>query len=781
MKITAFIASAILAYSAAAAPVVTSTPFENDPRGIQKHQIEDLPPISTFVTPGGFIQPILEYPQETTSTGLPFDSHPNNLETFPTIFDDIPGDGPKNQTNTTVSAQHRPASHSNLRGYNDTNISYLLDELVREYKILHAEKHSKRSDPQVENAFKSTQATHSLNSTKTSDDEMAQRITDQPQIDLKSYRTHGWKFIAPQLQADAIRKAENRILHLNITRAVALRHADKLRDLCHQVDGSSHRKASCAREVEETALLMMSSKLHQASSCNETANLLGKRAVSENTTGEVSPSQTTKEASHSYPVTQPSSVESSIYQFSLAYCRGESEYKLAEEFQDTTECALIHSCSKAGLERRQQDPKWLKKVLCPEQDNSIPWKRDGGNWGFEGSLNMEFESPKTHDTADVDFEVDWFSDWKRDSEGTAQPSAKQSVKRDFADQIEKLENEIGAEIKQFIDLKNATEERALDDVIQDAVERFAARVKHHKPHSSGKMNVTATFDTSNYRKRDISESVLKVESETAARVRNRYKYMKAPVYVLKNFTEGSDYVAHEGAGITSLPVGKGSSTTRLKPSNHSKRGLPESVRKLENEIGAEITKPFDEVAKPFTELKNSIEKRAAQHPYSKYALPATGISDVQRLFAELKNSTTFHQASNKTTSLTSGKHNTTSASSPRHTPLSIDSQDHCRHHSRDFKQSSTSLPTRGHPCHKPYPDIYPEDEFGQERSVKAYNDYIKAIAGNKYQEHDRYDKDKPLSGLQMYILKMKLMQDYDVEGFDPATAVPLPVKEQKKD
>ncbi|KAE9364675.1 hypothetical protein N431DRAFT_110167 [Stipitochalara longipes BDJ] len=489
MKITAVIALAILAHGAVAVavPLQSSSPSEKNSREIQKHQIEDLPPISTIVTSEGIIEIAPIYPVETTSTGLPFDSHPDNLENFPTTVDDIAGDDPKNQTNTAVSARHRyqPKSHSAQGGYNYTEIEALFNEMLSEYE--YEGKNLKRSIPRLDVVDKALQRLKAYNSTNPSDDEKAQLIIDQLGSDLTQYRRNGYKYTSPQLEVAAIHKAEDRLRRLNVTRDASLIHGEKLRDYCYQIDGSHHRQESCAREAKQKVAV---AALHSQPSWNSTA-VLGKRDVKK-----VMPD-------------------------------------------------IVSAGSK--LERRQDDPTpdpaWLDKFLFPEKDNSLP-KRNEKRWEFEGSLNMEYEDPKSHETTDVDMEASWFSDWKRSlaesDEGCPisciDSSVQQAVKWNLADQVRKLENDIETKIaKPFIEFKNATEDAT--DAIQNAVERFTASVHKHKSHSPGKLNVTATFD----------------------------------------------------------------------PSKLRKRGLPESVRNLENEIGSKITKPFNKLAEPFAKLKNSTE------------------------------------------------------------------------------------------------------------------------------------------------------------------------------
>jgi len=46
-------------------------------------------------------------------------------------------------------------------------------------------------------------------------------------------------------------------------------------------------------------------------------------------------------------------------------------------------------------------------------------------------------------------------------------------------------------------------------------------------------------------------------------------------------------------------------TATFDPKKYRKRGLPESVRKLENQIGSKFAEPYNKLIEPFAELKNS--------------------------------------------------------------------------------------------------------------------------------------------------------------------------------
>jgi len=511
MKITAFIASAILAYCAVAAPVQSSSPLEKNSRENQKHEIEDLPPISTFVTPGVFIEPVPEYPQETIKTGLPFYSHPDNLESFPTIVDDIPGEETKSQTNTTVSPQHGypPVSSSRHGGYHYTNLRDPLDQIdlkesIRIEKQAHKrlQKHSKRSDPRAEKVVGLLKRLDILNSAQTSDEKMADVIIDELESYLRTYRANDWKYDAPQVEVAAVHKAEDHLHGLNLTRDATLRHGEKLRDFCYQIDGSYHRKEACARGIMEKEIMR-----------NLTAGL-GKRAVSDDTSSDVAASQ---DASPSLTGQTPS-IETSVSQFTLAYCPGESDWKPAEQFSDVSDCARLTRVVKTSeLEGRQDDPAWLDKFIFPEYENGLS-NRNDRRWEFEGSMSMEFEDPKSHETTDVDLEANWLSDWKRGlaqgNEESRTSSAKQDVTRELADRIRKLEDDMGMEItKPSSEPNNATE--AAKDATQDAVERFAAGIN----------------------KRGLPESVRKLENEIGFKITEPYNEATQALTEFKNSTE----------------------------------------------------------------------------------------------------------------------------------------------------------------------------------------------------------------------------------------------------
>ena len=95
MKVTAFIAAAILAHCAAAAPVYPSSPLSSD------------------------------------------GAH-------------------KNQTNSTISAHHdsRPIIHLIPTDFNDAKVRNLFEELPTEYRSFGGENHSKRQNVQNESSFK---------------------------------------------------------------------------------------------------------------------------------------------------------------------------------------------------------------------------------------------------------------------------------------------------------------------------------------------------------------------------------------------------------------------------------------------------------------------------------------------------------------------------------------------------------------------------------------------------------------------------------------------------
>ncbi|KAN0099761.1 hypothetical protein V8E51_013536 [Hyaloscypha variabilis] len=545
MVITGLIAWAILAQRVFAVPVQNSSPSVKDSR-VQKHQIEDLPPITGFVTPEGIIE-VAPYPLETTSTGLPFDRHPDNLKSFPTIVDDISSAGSKKQLNTTVSSQHRhqPLSNSAQRGYDDTEIEDWLDVMFRQYS--HEGKYSKRWMPRLDTVGKELQPLRPLkpvSSTNLSDDDKAQIVMDQLEYAFRNYHKNGYKYSFPHIAVAAIHKAKDSLHRLNITGDASLRYSEKLRAYCYQIHGSQHRQESCARQLNEK---VTGAALHSNPSWNSTA-ILGKRAVMKILSEDVSASQTAEEVFTSQ-VTQPSSVESFISKLRLAYCPGQSVWKPAEQFEDLRDCALYTHLVKHEdkLERRDDDPSpdpaWLKKFLYPEQHNSLP-KRNEKRWEFEASMNLEYEDPQSHETAEFDVEASRFPDWEQiraeNSEKSfdiyAESLTNQSTKRYLTNDVRKLENKIETKIaKPWIEFKNATKDAT--DAIQDAVERFTARMHKHKYHVPGNMNITATLDPSKHRKRGLQESVRKLENEVGSEITEPLHELTEPSLQLNNSTK----------------------------------------------------------------------------------------------------------------------------------------------------------------------------------------------------------------------------------------------------
>jgi hypothetical protein len=792
MRITALVASAVLAHRAVSGPVYPSSSLKNNPREIQKHEIEDLPPISTFVTPWGIIEPIPELPEETTATGLPFDSRPDNLENFPTIVDDIPDDG-HNETNTTVSVAHSigPTSDHALGEPTDssTNVA-ALQELVDQYiSMSRDDKNSKLPSPDFLENLQS--AVWGAQLAETPEGNEAQHVGP---------RSIGWELLWEKQFGPNVPRPDT----------VSPKNKTSKRALC---EGTS-------------------------------SYLFAPRP-----TNETSPSRTN----------QPTSVESSISQFSLAYCPGESGWIPASQFVDTKQCALVHygKPTSKPLERRQDDPPWLSKFLFPELDNSLP-KRDERGWDIEGSMNSERENPETHETTDVNLDVDWWSAWKRDhasaagenrelqrrdvagkdisidandsdiddveiySEGrtpahwrefesnmvpaamagvapprtgesnmlqvmaalalhraghantagiapprvgdvykcyimsqtnkasdecfirkenhTTRHPGKQIVKRDLAGQVEKFENEIGAEIKKpFAELKNATV-GAFDDAevaIEDVVKRFAARVKKFKSKSSGKMNVTAIFEAPYFSKREVSESVMKAEHDIAARVRKEYNGQSIP----------SNELEYTAGIISSLAVDnptfveKYNSTGHYRSSHYLKRDLAEDIWKLNYKLGDKINKPF----KPFnfTAFNHFIHKPWHKHNTTSFPRPVT-----------------LHK-------------NTT-----RQTTLAVDGEAaYCRFHSKDFKPSTHCA--RGVDVKvdseqgKGYPKIRPEQEFSQEKSEWAFKQYFEKLA-MKYKPHSRLEEAEPFTPEAQEMYRKKVQEAYAKEGFDPSKPVVAP-------
>ncbi len=577
---------------------------------------------------------------------------------------------------------------------------------------------------------------------------------DKLEAYLRAYHANGWKYNSPQVQTKAVKEAENQLHHLNITSDAAKTHGEKLQDLCHHIDGSSHRREACAKAAGQS--LINSSRLNDNPSNTKSATLLEKRAGVEDDL--------------QFPMSQSSSVKSSDYRFTWAQCPGQSGYIPVEEVQSTTRCALIHYGSKTHNHPRRQiaagpinedDPPWLKKLLFPESDYSLSRKRDDSNWVFEESMDMEIENPGIHDNnweseepmvmefdnpetrknTDVHLDADWFSDWKRDQSPAEQPIKGGRISQEMT----KSENHIEAEIKSITELKNATEEATPDHFIEDTVEVLGARVKHHESHSSGKMNITASSDPSKYRELEVSESVKEVESEVAAQAMIQSKHITTPADVIKNSTDMGSVVVTYNATCIAVMHGKSNSTARIITSNHQKRGLPDSVRKLENEIGDRIEELFDELNQPFAELQNITIKHNS-------TLSSRQVVDQKNASSHYGH---FEIA---------------------HDPKTIE---YCHSHKNQFVAAKDSPSGRETFCNKGYPIIIPEDEFERVHSQEALANYIAEIA-DKYQAHSRYDQDKPPTREEEEGMRRMIEEQYDKEVFDPSTFVPVIPAEAKK-
>lgn len=82
---------------------------------------DELPPIALHVRPDGIIVPGVASPEnnETTKTGLPFNSHPDDLETFPTV---TPRSLLKKPSRREILVQHGADSSENLDATHSTDI-----------------------------------------------------------------------------------------------------------------------------------------------------------------------------------------------------------------------------------------------------------------------------------------------------------------------------------------------------------------------------------------------------------------------------------------------------------------------------------------------------------------------------------------------------------------------------------------------------------------------------------------------------------------------------------
>jgi hypothetical protein len=279
---------------------------------------------------------------------------------------------------------------------------------------------------------------------------------------------------------------------------------------------------------------------------------------------------------------------------------------------------------RAKLARRQQEPAWFKKFIFPEVENMLLHREDGVRW-FDGGFTWEnHENPK-HDenrneigepftrfknATDLADDVLKYLHSKNDnlksSSTGKQNSSKEFVKHNFLADL----------LKPFEELKNATE--------------------HHFEHFHSKVRKLPSYRTegwnssTRHQKRDFLDDIAKpfeelkntteqafehfhpeVENLTSHAKHNTSKeYVKRtfadevaeledvivePWRELKNAPEHAFGHAHPKAGNLAHAVWK-----QISSSDYVKRDFPGGVRKLENKIGAEITKPW-------AALKNATE------------------------------------------------------------------------------------------------------------------------------------------------------------------------------
>lgn len=834
------------------------SPLQNDPREMQTHEIEDLPPISTFVSPDGFVEPI---PEETTATGLPFERYPDNLETFPTVVDDIPEDRQFRQTE--VGAY-------NVDGYPDNPKAFptVVDDIPDDEQdktdiwVYPAHHH-----PPAFNHHPEGFNASSSDSTVWKELLQAYYGKDADSENIKHPNPKPIKGIK-----DLISGHFKGLISAGLIAAPS-----------QAVDGGEAQ----AKQIEPRSFDQERMWREQSGDAPLPEWYIKHKQAPNQDSSPISASQTTKEILTS-PTSSPDSAESSISEFSLPYCPGESGWRPSDHYVDTTHCALVRHPKEtpSQLQRRQDDDNHiykngknlLYKIMNPDQDNSLTaetfdpknnidyvnfhQKRDGNSWDVEGSANGEFENPWNHQTTEVDADVDWWSEWKRDD---AAPSAEndklqrrdvdgsdipmedsishsdnwkssqrlatlsnftnsalsrihgnshdnnipteqelsqaisealqvarlrsekchimaketnsadeclwpyppsnstlleqQINKRDLAGQVEKFKNEIGSEIKNpFADLKNATVV-ALEDAeaaIEDVAGRSSASVKKFKSKNPGKINVTAIFDAPYIPKRDVSDSVKRAEHDIAARVGKQHNYICNRGF--PTFTNATGIYLVDYSFIPPVlveyqkAVQMCNGTLQYRPSHFVKRGLPESVKKLENEMAAKI-KQINQPFKPFN--------------FSAFAHHSVHKSSNHTKFDPLHH-----------------KHNTTRPHHPhhphhknttRHTPLAIDGEAaYRRFHFKDFKpwalhvRDSDYYPQKEE---KGYPDITPSKEFSQDRSTLALKHMIEKLA-EIHKPVDRWHDKEEMTPEKEKELKEAIQKAYERAGYDPS----LPVK-----
>jgi hypothetical protein len=533
MKITDLIARAILASGAVATPL-HPVPFKNRTSKIQKHQADDIPPITTSVTLEGFIEPSFQFPEETSATGLPFDSHPDNFEYFLTITTSASSDErQKNKTNAILPTYHgsRPTSHiipkrdpAIATADNDLedDLQDLLDHMKEHEQ---GKKHTKRSDSQIGQGLKRIRTIH----TTKSDDEKAQRIIDQLQADITRYWSNS--FSSHQEEINAIKHAEDKHRHLNVSGDPTLRYGEKLRDHGYDIDGKYHVIDSCAREAGEnrlaprhliySGLFPSGHRNKTAYSWNETSNLLEKRADSPNSSGDISESEFTQNAYPSVSQDLPfnaklregrealnqvrayldeknkvhytngslpaefNNVWKVITQYSLpvkfkqAYMEMVRDYRKSAPHQtsypqDSSSHNPVNSSSHSKLARRRPEPALLKNVTEHDVDSVASEAKKITAAASENLNSSATSNPSTH------------------------------LRRDLSEKWDKLESEVS---EPYSEIKNATEE---------AYERFTSKVKNYTSHTTGKLNSSATFEHSN-NKASKRSTILSIDGEEAYR------------------------------------------------------------------------------------------------------------------------------------------------------------------------------------------------------------------------------------------------------------------------
>jgi len=700
------ITPAILACGALTAPLL-SAPFKNHSSKVKKHKVKDLPPITTFIQPGGLIEPLPQPPQETTATGLPFDIHPDNLEDFPTITSgNASEDGRKNSTGAST--------HASLPEM-DAHLEYLLGLIYSLESHKDAEKYSKRSTSEVE---QSSNSVHSIDDTNDDDDEQTQHIIDQLQANIKTYRAN--KFNTHLVQVDAIQKAKDHLRQLNTSRKMEqekIAPRSKYPSYFFPNDNSVQALNESAHSWSDgTDIWTEISKIWQKREIKETFGepeekitprklVWAKRAESPKNHGQFPGSEIAKEQhmllngdkvfipkleagrealrqvraylndpNRVYPTGKDIDSLPRVFNhawkvivmrqlpinFRKDYMKMVSEYLYMVPHkprypQDGSDRVPVDLNARSELVPRQKDPYWVAKTLDlvfnPWVDNSLP-RRD------EGGLHLSFETnevPKENqENKEDEWQFDWlwgsvedkkgdeaqkdtvYFGWSTDSkrslpaENETSPSQVSLSRRDdggwFADlEIDRNQNskDDGAKQNSFrFDLstewkrslptkdddsqypgfqKNDTEDMSFEEALNAAM----AAVAHD---AAIEIALGAAL-----------EVVLKAVSWYSSEESGTYFASKNDS---KTFLEGM-----QAMSIVRLWYASKQNGTYAPPTNntkdifsekalravindvsleaalylskqdvkHTKQGLQESVIKLENKIGTEITKPFDEL------------------------------------------------------------------------------------------------------------------------------------------------------------------------------------------